>query len=369
MSKVLAPIVVMAGGTGGHIFPAMAVARILENENCPVTWIGTPNSMESRLVPKHGFDIRYVNITALRGKGIMAKLKFPFSLLKAVYQARKIIKDIKPAAVLGMGGFVTGPGGIAAYLTRKPLLIHEQNAVAGMTNTYLAKLAKHVYEAFPNSFKTSNRVVEVGNPIRAEIKNLHTQAKSTFTQQRALRLLVIGGSLGALVLNQTIPQAIAKLYKANKLATNSIEIRHQAGKKTYQHAVDAYADVQVNAEIVEFIDDMASAYAWADLIICRAGALTVSEISAAGLPAIFVPFPLAVDDHQRKNAEVLVQANAAKMIVQKELNSEKLANKIIELINDSELLSIMSNNAKTNAKLDAANIIAEQCLVYARKAA
>ena len=369
MSKTLAPIVVMAGGTGGHIFPAMAVAKILETNNCPVTWIGAPNSMESRLVPQHGVAIRYVEIQALRGKGLTTKLLFPLRLLKAIYQAKKIVNEIQPAAVLGMGGFVTGPGGIAAWIARKPLLVHEQNAVAGMTNTYLAKVAKHVYEAFPNSFKTVDKAIEVGNPIRADIKQLHSQVKSKFSQERALRLLIIGGSLGALVLNETVPQAVANLYNSYNIQKDNIVIRHQAGKTTYQHAVNAYVAAGVDAEVSEFIDDMAAAYSWADIIICRAGALTVSEVSAAGLPAIFVPFPHAVDDHQRKNAEVLVSNNAAKMILQKELTAEKLALDIFDLIKNDEQLSEMSKNAKALAKLDAANIIAEQCLYYARQAA
>ena len=369
MSQTLAPIVVMAGGTGGHIFPAMAVAKILEANNCPVTWIGTPNSMEARLVPQHGVAIRFVDIQGLRGKGLSTKLLFPIRLLKAIYQAKKIVTEINPAAVLGMGGFVTGPGGIAAWITRKPLLVHEQNAVAGMTNSYLAKFAKHVYEAFPNSFKNYDKAIEVGNPIRADIKNLHSQDKAKFTHARPFRLLIIGGSLGALVLNETVPLAIAGLYAKHGINKDNLEIRHQAGKATYQHAVDAYASAKVHAEISEFIEDMAAAYTWADLIICRAGALTVSEVSAAGLPAIFIPFPLAVDDHQRKNAEVLVKNNAALMILQKELTVEKLATTILALVKDEEQLIFMSKNAKDLAKLDAANIIAEQCLSYARQAA
>ena len=369
MSQALAPIVVMAGGTGGHIFPAMAVAKILEANNCPVIWIGTPNSMESRLVPQHGVAIRYVDIQGLRGKGLLTKLLFPLRLVKAIYQAKKIVSEINPAAVLGMGGFVTGPGGIAAWIARKPLLVHEQNAVAGMTNTYLAKLAKHVYEAFPNSFNNFDNAIEVGNPIRAEIKALHSQVKSTSTQARPFRLLIIGGSLGALVLNETVPLAVASLYLSHGIKEQDIDIRHQAGKATYQHAMDAYTAANVEAEVSEFIDDMAAAYLWADLIICRAGALTVSEVSAAGLPAIFVPFPLAVDDHQRKNAEVLVTNNAAKMILQNELTAEKLATTILTLVKQDEQLIAMSKNAKALAKLDAANIIAEQCLRYARQAA
>ncbi len=369
MTNTLAPIVVMAGGTGGHIFPALAVAKILEKNNCPVTWIGTPNSMESRLVPQNGIAIRYVDIQGLRGKGLVTKLLFPLRLLKSIFQAKKIVNEIKPAAVLGMGGFVTGPGGIAAWMSGKPLLIHEQNAVAGMTNSYLAKVAKHVYEAFPNSFKRYQDAVEVGNPIRSEIKKLHTQTKEKFDSERPLRLLIIGGSLGALVLNETVPKSIASLFAQQVISKENITIRHQTGKTTYQQALDAYAAADVDAEISEFISDMADAYRWADIIICRAGALTVSEVSAAGVPAIFVPFPLAVDDHQRKNADVLVKQNAAKMIMQVALSPENLAETLIELIKNPDQMTEMSEKAKNLAKLEAANIIAEQCLSYARRAA
>ncbi len=369
MSNALAPIVVMAGGTGGHIFPAMAVAKILEMNNCPVTWIGAPNSMESLLVPQHDIAIRYVDIQGLRGKGIITKLLFPLRLIRSIYQAKKIIAEIKPAAVLGMGGFVTGPGGIAAWISGKPLLVHEQNAVAGMTNTYLAKFAKHVYEAFPKSFKNCEEAIEVGNPIRAEIKELHSQSKEKFSSARPLRLLIIGGSLGALVLNEVVPQAVADLYARHSLSKENIVIRHQAGKTKYQKTLDAYVAADVQAEVSEFISDMAAAYSWADIIICRAGALTVSEVSAAGLPAIFVPFPFAVDDHQRKNAEVLVKQSAAKIILQKKLTPKNLAENIFELINSDGQLAMMSKNAKASVKLEAANIIAEQCLSYARQAA
>jgi len=365
----LSPILIMAGGTGGHIFPAMAVAKLLQENNCPVTWIGTPNSMEARLVPQNNVAIRYINIKALRGKGVMVKLLFPFRLVKAIFQARAIIKDVNPAAVLGMGGFVTGPGGIAAWMTGKPLLIHEQNAVAGMTNTYLSKLAQHVYEAFSGSFKNLKNVEEIGNPIRADIRHLHVAEKENFRTDRALRLLIVGGSLGAKILNETVPVAIAKLYKEQILSKNSLDIRHQTGERTYQHAIDAYRKAEVKSDVVRFIDDMAGAYAWADIIICRAGALTVSEVSAAGVPAIFVPYPLAVDDHQRKNAETLVAAGAAKMLSQKELNAENLANTLAEISNDIEQLHTMSINAKAAAKLDAAKIITEKCLDYARRAA
>lgn len=363
------PILIMAGGTGGHIFPALAVAKSLQAQSCPVTWIGTTDSMESELVPRYQVPIRYINIQALRGKGWKAKLLLPLRLFRATFQALTIIREVKPAAVLGMGGFVTGPGGLAAWLSRKPLLIHEQNAIAGMTNRYLSKIARHVFEAFPNSFGRKRNAICVGNPLRAEIVELHQQKRAHYTSDRALRLLVVGGSLGALVLNDIVPKAIAHLLTVNSLPQNKIAIRHQTGERTHAHAVDAYKTANVEAEVVKFIDDMSQAYQWADVIICRAGALTVSEVSAAGVPAIFIPFPYAVDDHQRKNAEVLAQCGAAEVIVQTELTPQLLAERLHTMISTSGMLVKMSEHSKAAAKLNATNAIAQQCLHYAEAAA
>lgn len=383
-----APIVIMAGGTGGHIFPALAVAKVLQAQDCPVVWIGTPNSMEAKLVPQHQIPMRTINIKGLRGKGLKVKLLFPLRVLKATVQAMLILRDIKPAAVVGMGGYVTGPGGIAAWLLRKPLIIHEQNAVAGMTNRYLARVARHVFEAFPNSFgegMTQAKSIQcVGNPIRAEIMQLHEQEKNgqekisqgkmnnekiEFNQSRPLRLLVVGGSLGAQVLNQTVPLSIATLIADKVLSNTSIEIRHQTGEQSYAQALQAYQEAGVKAELVKFIDDMADAYSWADVIICRAGALTVSEVSAAGLPAIFIPLPHAVDDHQRKNAEALASAGAAEVIIQSELSAARLAHSLSVLFNSPERLNDMRKQSRSAAKLQATSLIAAQCLAYAKEAA
>lgn len=373
LNKSMAPVIIMAGGTGGHIFPALAVAKALQEKSCPVTWIGTENSMEARLVPQHNVPIRYINIKALRGKGLKAKLLLPFRLLHATLQAVSILRELKPAAVLGMGGFVTGPGGIAAWLLRKPLLIHEQNAISGMTNRYLARIAAHVFEAFPNSFPASINAKKdiqcVGNPVRAEIVQLHENTRSEFNGRRAFNLLIVGGSLGALVLNETVPVAIAQLIAEKKLSDSDISIRHQTGERTFADAQNAYREVGLDAEVITFIDDMASAYTWADVIICRAGALTVSEVSAAGVPAIFVPFPYAVDDHQRKNAEVLATAGAADVIVQNDLSPKRLGDALYQLISTPERLGEMSKASKTLAKLEASSIIAEQCLTYVEAAA
>jgi len=368
--QALAPIVIMAGGTGGHIFPALAVAKSLQAEACSVTWIGTPNSMEARLVPEHGVPIRFINIKALRGKGVLAKLLLPMRLLVAITQALMILHKLKPAAVLGMGGFVTGPGGIAAWLMRKPLLVHEQNAVAGMTNRYLARMAKHIYEAFPGSFGKNKHAVEcVGNPIRNEIALLHQEVKEAFNSEQTLQVLIVGGSLGALALNKTVPQAFAELFKSEQFSANRVRIRHQAGERTIAQAKQAYADAGVEAQVISFIDDMAAAYRWADLIICRAGALTVSELAAAGVPAVFVPFPHAVDDHQTKNANYLVNAGAAKLIAQDDLSAQSLSECLLSFVQNPSRLQEMSKRAKSAANLHASHIIAKQCLEYARAAA
>lgn len=354
----LRPVLIMAGGTGGHIFPALAVANALRDENCPVMWLGAPESMEARIVAENNITLHTINITGVRGKGIKAKLMMPFKLLKATLQARRVIKHEKPAVVVGFGGFVSGPGGLASWLSRVPLLVHEQNAIAGMTNRYLAKFAKNIYAAFPNSFFGRDDVEVVGNPIRKEISELH----GSFNSGREIRknILVVGGSLGAKALNEVVPQALSMIEESERP-----NIRHQAGKRTYDLAKQAYIDANVDAEVLEFIEDMASAYRWADVIVCRAGALTVSEVTAVGLPAIFVPFPYAVDDHQRLNAESVAQNGGALVINEKELSAEKLASIISNLLSESHTLNEMRRQSHSLAKLDAVNIITKQCLEYA----
>lgn len=355
----LNPILIMAGGTGGHIFPALAVAKALQAQQCPVLWLGAPDSMEARIVPQNNIPLHTINIGGVRGKGLKTKLFLPFKLVRAVLQARRVIKEQQPAAVIGFGGFVTGPGGIASWLSRKPLLVHEQNAVAGMTNRYLAKVAKHVYEAFPNSFPKHSDVKLIGNPIRKTIAALH----SNFTSNKDVKrnVLIVGGSLGAQALNEVVPQALSLLDNAERPT-----IKHQAGKRTIDVARKAYQVANVEAEIIEFIDDMAAAYAWADVIICRAGALTVSEVTAAGLPAIFIPFPYAVDDHQRLNAESVSSAGGAVIVNEKDLSAELLSKLLKDLLTGSEKLNTMRQKSHALAKLDAVQVIAEQCLNYAR---
>ncbi|MDH5571865.1 MAG: undecaprenyldiphospho-muramoylpentapeptide beta-N-acetylglucosaminyltransferase, partial [Gammaproteobacteria bacterium] len=291
-------ILIMAGGTGGHVFPALAVAQHLREQNINVSWLGSHRGMESRLVPDAGFAMEYITVSGLRGKGVMSWLLAPFKLTLALAQAIQICRRLRPHAVLGMGGFVTGPGGLAARMSGHTLLIHEQNAIAGLTNRLLSHIANKVMAAFPGTFQCAYEIT--GNPVRQSITQLSEPALRFNERKGKLRLLVVGGSLGAQALNETVPQAL-KLMETQQRP----EVWHQTGANKQQQTENNYRAAGVDARIVEFIDDMAEAYAWADLVICRAGALTVSELAAAGLGAILVPYPYAVDDHQTANANYL----------------------------------------------------------------
>jgi UDP-N-acetylglucosamine--N-acetylmuramyl-(pentapeptide) pyrophosphoryl-undecaprenol N-acetylglucosamine transferase len=306
------PVLIMAGGTGGHVFPALALARLLRARSREVIWLGTQRGLEARVVPAENFPIEWLSVGGLRGKGVATLLAAPWRLLRALWQALAIVRRHKPAVVVGMGGFVTGPGGLAAWLCRRPLLIHEQNAIAGFTNRCLAPLAREVLTAFPGAFGARQRTRLIGNPVREDIAALPAPAARMAGRCGAIRLLVVGGSLGAMRLNQTVPQAIASLAAAggNPL---QFEIRHQAGEKHIDAARAAYAGAGVAGDVSAFIADMAQALGWADLVICRAGALTIAELSAAGAASVLVPYPHAVDDHQTHNAGFLVEAGAARL--------------------------------------------------------
>jgi UDP-N-acetylglucosamine--N-acetylmuramyl-(pentapeptide) pyrophosphoryl-undecaprenol N-acetylglucosamine transferase len=347
-----ARITIMAGGTGGHVFPALAVADELAGRGWQISWLGTPDSFESRVVPAHGIELDTVPATRLRGQRFVARLLVPFQLAKAMLMARRVLKHRRPQVVLGMGGFVTAPGGVMARLLRIPLVIHEQNAIPGMANRWLARIATRVLEAFPGSFGTAG-VETCGNPVRAEITALPAPQP---IGERRLRLLVVGGSLGAQALNTIVPDALGRI-DVRELPS----IRHQAGRGKVEAARSAYADAGVEAEVMEFIDDMASAYAWADLVICRSGALTVSELMAAGLPAVLVPFPHAVDDHQTANGRVLVKAGAARMIQQRDMTPDALAGLLAGLLGDRTILHAMANRAHAIAQRDAARRVADVC--------
>jgi UDP-N-acetylglucosamine--N-acetylmuramyl-(pentapeptide) pyrophosphoryl-undecaprenol N-acetylglucosamine transferase len=343
-------VLIMAGGTGGHVFPALAVARLLRERRCEVVWVGTQRGLEARVVPANGFTIEWLSVTGLRGKGLLAWLLAPWRLMVAVLQALGILRRRKPAVVLGVGGFVTGPGGLAAWLTRRPLLIHEQNAIAGLTNRWLAGLAREVLEAFPGSFPATVRARCIGNPVRREIATLPAPDARFAGRNGPIRVLVIGGSLGAARLNTQVPRALALMPTALRPT-----VRHQAGERGLAEAKRAYAEVGVVALIEPFIEDMAAAYDWADLVVCRAGAITVSELAAAGLGAILVPYPAAVDDHQTHNARFLTEAGAAVLIADPELEAQRLCAELTRLTAQRSQLLEMARRARSRALPEAAN--------------
>jgi UDP-N-acetylglucosamine--N-acetylmuramyl-(pentapeptide) pyrophosphoryl-undecaprenol N-acetylglucosamine transferase len=351
-------VLIMAGGTGGHVFPALAVARYLREEGVEVVWLGTRRGLEARIVPEAGFPIEYISISGLRGKGILGWLLAPARLCIALWQAVRVCLRCRPGAVLGLGGFVTGPGGIAAWLLRRPLVIHEQNAIAGLTNRLLSRLARRVLEAFPGSFPSDIKTEQTGNPVRADIAELPDPVSRIGAHQGQCRLLVIGGSLGAQTLNEVVPQALAQLPAAGRPV-----IWHQAGQNKDTVTGEAYAEAGVEAQVEAFIADMAAAYSWADLVICRAGALTISELAAAGVGAILVPYPHAVDDHQTRNALYLTNGGAARLILQTELTPETLAQMLRELLSGGrEGLVKMAAAARSLAKPAATQRVAETCL-------
>ncbi len=351
------PILIMAGGTGGHVYPALAVANEIRAQSGEIVWLGTRRGLESRIVPAAGITMQWINIQGLRGKGSLTALLAPFRLAIALLQSLSVMIKIRPAAVLGMGGFVSGPGGVAAWLTRRPLVIHEQNAVAGMTNRLLARLARVVLQAFPGSFPAQAKLQTVGNPVRTEISSIDDPRQRYAARTGKLNLLVLGGSQGALALNRLLPSALAAL--PGDLQPN---VRHQAGERTLQTAMDAYASCSVTADVSAYIDDMADAYGWADLVVCRAGALTVAEIAAAGLPAVFVPFPAAVDDHQTANARPLVEVGAAIIVKETDLGSDRLTEVFRELLASRPALQERALAARALAQPDALHRITGICL-------
>lgn len=348
-------VLIMAGGTGGHVIPALSLARGLQAEGWEVHWLGSPRGIENRLVPAAELPLHRISVAGLRGKGWVGWLKAPFNLARAVWQALAVIRRLDPVLVVGLGGFASGPGGVAAWLLRRPLVIHEQNAVAGLTNRVLSRLARRTYVAFPEAFGSRGAVV--GNPVRSDIAALGEIPRDASTMRdRQLRLLVIGGSLGAQALNQRLPEALATLPAAQRP-----EVRHQAGRDKEVATREAYAAQGVAAEVSAFIDDMATAYAWADLVVCRSGALTVAEVAAAGKPALFVPFPHAVDDHQTANASALVKAGAAQLLPQHEMSVASLAERLTTLL-DPDTLATMARQARGCAHLDAVERLVAGCM-------
>ncbi len=358
-------VLILAGGTGGHVFPALAAARVLRERGYEPVWLGTQRGLEAKLVPMQQIEMEWITVSGLRGKGFGAWLAAPFKLSLAVWQSLRVIRRHRPVVVLGAGGFVSGPGGVAAWLTRRPLVIHEQNAVAGMTNRILARLARRVLAAFPSSFPPGTRAELVGNPVRREIVALPPPAPRFAQRRGVLRLLVFGGSQGAARLNAVVPAALAMIDAARRP-----QVIHQAGERHLAQARDMYAKHDVEADVRAFIDDMAQAYGWADLVVCRSGALTVAEVAAAGLPAIFVPFAAAVDDHQTLNAKFLVDAQAAITISEKALTPLRLETELEALIEAGrERLSEMATRARALSIADADVRLAEACIAAAGGAA
>jgi UDP-N-acetylglucosamine--N-acetylmuramyl-(pentapeptide) pyrophosphoryl-undecaprenol N-acetylglucosamine transferase len=345
----------MAGGTGGHIFPALAVADQLRDKGWKVVWLGSKAGMESQLVPQYGFEIEWVRFSGLRGKGLLRLVLLPLNLLIAFCQSARAIFRVRPDVVLGMGGYISFPGGIMAALLARPLVLHEQNSIAGLANKVLARVADRILVAFPNALKNSEWT---GNPVRRDIAQLPAPEWRFRNRAGNLKVLVVGGSLGAQALNETVPRALALIPQSQRP-----EVTHQAGEKHLAMLESGYREAGVSATTLAFIRDMASAYAMADVVICRAGALTISELAAAGIASVLVPFPSAVDDHQTFNARYLADQSAAVLLPQAELTPRKLADLLLGFTR-TKLLD-MANRARALGKPDAARIVAERCMAVA----
>ena len=354
----------MAAGTGGHVFPALSIAQKLQEQDIRTEWMGTHQGMENRLLEGTGIRIHAVSAKGLKGKGIARLIAAPFMLAQALIQSMRILLKVKPDCVLGMGGFVSGPGGLATKLTGKKLVIHEQNAVPGFTNKLLAKIANQVFEAFPNTFPKSAKVIHTGNPLRKEIADLALRTRSLEEASRPLQILVLGGSQGALAINEVVPELLADWPEENRPS-----VRHQTGDRTLENTLEAYRDKNLDLskriDVVPFISDMAEAYSWADLVICRSGASTVSEIAAAGLPSILIPYPHHSDQQQTHNANWLVRAGAAFLLEQKALTVPALRALVLDLHENRNKVQQMSDSAKSIAICNADEIIARRCVELA----
>jgi UDP-N-acetylglucosamine--N-acetylmuramyl-(pentapeptide) pyrophosphoryl-undecaprenol N-acetylglucosamine transferase len=347
-------LLIMAGGTGGHIFPGLAVAEQVRAAGWQVVWMGARGGMEERLVPRHGYDAAWIRARAARGKGLLQKLLLPANLLYSFWESARHLRRLRPDVVLGMGGYVAFPGGMMASLLGRPLALHEQNAIAGLANRVLAGVCDKVMVGFPKALRGAEWT---GNPVRQEITRITPPEERFRGRSGPLRVLVVGGSLGAQALNDTVPRALALLAERPHVV-------HQAGEKHLEVLRAAYAAAGVHGELVAFIDDMARRYAEADLVICRAGAVTVAELSAGGMASILVPFPYAVDDHQTANARFLAEQGAAILIQQRDLSAERLAELLRSL--DRPALLRMAQNARSLGKPDAARVVAGRCMELAR---
>ena len=348
-------ILIMAGGTGGHVFPGLAVGDYMKSAGWRVVWLGTEGGMETTLAPQRGYDLETIRFSGLRGKSIRNWVMLPLRLLLASWQSAKVIRRVRPDVVLGMGGYPAFPGGMMASLLARPLLIHEQNSIPGLANRILANIADKVLLGFPGAIKNGGKVMFSGNPVRSEITQLDPPAERYAARTGGLKLLVIGGSLGAQALNTILPLALKRIPEESRPG-----VTHQAGARHLESLKKNYAEAGVEGELVTFIDNMAVRYAECDLVICRAGALTVAELSAAGVASILVPFPYAVDDHQTSNAKFLADSNAAILMPQNELTPQVLAELVMGLSRKS--LMEMAINARALAKPDATRVVAGECM-------
>jgi len=356
MNNIARPVLIVAGGTGGHIYPAIAVAERLGQHEVPTVWLGSRSGMETHIVPAAGIRLLTIAISGLRGRGVLRWLFAPFAVGFGLIQALVAVCRVRPGVVLGMGGFASGPGGLAAWLCRRPLIVHEQNAIPGFTNRLLSRIATRVLQGFPDAFPPSIPAVTVGNPVRASIVAV-APPESRDLESDPLRILVVGGSRGARALNETLPRALGAA-----LGDAAVSVRHQCGEGHFEATIAAYAGCTANVEVSEFIDDMAKAYAWSSVVVCRAGALTVCELASAGVASILVPFPHAVDDHQTANARFLVDAGAALLVSEGPDFEQRLAAALRRVSDDRALLRRFAGNARSKARPDAAETVAGHCL-------
>lgn len=349
-------LMVMAGGTGGHVMPAMAVADELKKQGWRIVWLATEGGMENRLIADKNYDVAMIRMSGVRGKGVMRWLGLPLKLLRACLQSRRALSQYQPAVVLGMGGFAAFPGGLMARLQKRPLVIHEQNSIAGLTNRTLARIATRVLAAFPSAF--GDQAELVGNPVRTEIAAIPQPEQRFFGRTGPLRMLVVGGSLGAMALNEVVPQALAMMPP-----TERPRVIHQAGTKHIEQLKENYRMAGVEAECRAFIEDMAEMYAWCDLVICRAGALTIAEVSAAGVASVLVPFPHAVDDHQTHNAHYLSEHGAAVQVPQSKLTPRRLSEMLAGF--NRAALQEMAEKARALGRPEATQSVANICMEVA----
>ena len=351
-------ILIMAGGTGGHVYPALAVAENLKLKGFKLFWLGTNYGLEKNIIPNYGYPFLKINIVAIRGKGFLRLLLMPFLLISSLFQAIIIMIRVRPVVVLGMGGFASGPGGIAAWLMRIPLLIHEQNAIAGLTNRLLAPFASSIMTAFPKVFKKSKKVILTGNPTREDIKNISTPDQRYKNRDiKILKVLILGGSLGANKLNKIVPETLSDINE-----NYIVKVKHQCGEKHFSNTQNTYKKYNIGAEVFPFIEDMGTAYAWADIVICRAGASTISELAACGIASILIPFPFAVDNHQVKNAEYLASSGAAVLVGENQLSTNRLKQILLDFFNTPDLLMQMAKEARNLSKSNATDNVVKLCV-------